>query len=212
MKLFIDGYTKEVKSLAANIKYCNNLQVMVYDRSLEIDGMDLYLMQNLIKPEDKTLIPNVDIDKDFTKSDNVVRYIKDPIDFKNNSWIISTVNPDKAMEWCDCYANFNEVEWQLITTKDYDDEARYLKETLDRLDKAKQLHKKVYLPFRWGPYAEESKYDNMLNIKIDKNRLEHMKQLANGVYNCQSNETDVKLVLGTTSGSGKFTSCFHSCS
>lgn len=207
MKLFIDGYTKEVKSLAANIKYCNNLQIKVFDRSIEVDNMDLYLVQNLIKPEEQTLIPNVNLKSDFIKKGEKVFYNKEPTEFQNDSWIITTTNPEEAMEWCDCYANFNEIEWQLITTQNYDGEAKYLKETLDRLDKAKQLHKRVYLPFRWGPYAEESKYDNMLNIKIDKNRLEHMKQLANGVYNCQSNETDVKLVLGTTSGSGKFTLC-----
>lgn len=207
MKLFIDGYTKEVKSLAANIKYCNNLQIKVFDRSIEVDNMDLYLMQNLIKPEKETLIPNVILDTDFIKKGEKVFYNKEPTDFQNDSWIITTTNPEEAMEWCDCYANFNEIEWQLITTQNYDEEAKYLQKTLNRLDEAKQLHKKVYLPFRYGPYAEESKYDNMFNTKIDKNRLEYMKQLANGVYNCQSNETDVKLVLGTCSGSGKFSLC-----
>lgn len=207
MKVFIDGYTKEVKSLAANIRYCKNLQIKVFDRTIEVDNLDLYLMQNLIKPEEQTLIPNVNLKSDFIKKGEKVFYNKEPTEFQNDSWIITTTNPEEAMEWCDCYANFNDVEWELITTQNYDEEAKYLQATLNRLDKAKQLHKKVFLPFRYGPYKKEAEYDNMFNIKIDKNRLEHMKQLANGVYNCQSNETDVKLVLGTCSGSGKLTMC-----
>ena len=210
MKLFIDGYLKEVFSLAANIKFCKNLQIKVYTPKIEIEGMDLYLLQNLIKTEDgKTHIPNINLKTDFEKIGNMVRYKVDPVEFNNNSWIVSTTDPEEALNWCDCYANFNVIGWELLNARDYNSTAAYLTETMNRLNRAKELGKKIYLPCDYKPYDAEANYDNMFNVKLDTDRLNHMKDLANDIINCQSSETDVKLVVGTTSASGKFSACLR---
>lgn len=223
MKLLIDGYNKQTRSIAANIRFTKNLQVLVYDpEKINVHGMDLVILQNAFTPEIEfnggvTAIP-CDYENDFkvvcnfsNKGDiydknmpsEFVEYTNNVNEY-NGSWIKSTLNIEEALEWCDCYACTDSVEWDLITTKNYDETAQKYVDKLNRLQRIKDSGKKVYLSHRLDKiFAKESKYDNMFNTVIDKKALEHMKYLANGVINAQSNETDIKLVVGTYSGSGK---------
>lgn len=212
MKLLIDGYNKQAKTICANVRFCKNLQVLVYDpEQINVEDMDLVLLQNVFTPELEykggvTQIP-CDYDKDFELDGDFVRYNKEP-NIWNGSWAKSTLDITKALEWCDCYACFDSVEWDLITAKDYDATANKYLDKLNRIEWIKEKHKKLYLSHRLDNlFKEESKYDNMLNRVIDDAEYERMKKLSNGIVNSQSSETDVKLVVGTYSGSGKFSLC-----
>lgn len=212
MKLLIDGYDKQTKTICANIRFCKDLQVLVYDpEKLHVEGMDLVLLQNVFTPEMEynngiTTIP-CDYEKDFKCVNDVVTY-EGRVNTWNGSWIKSTLNIDKALEWCDCYACFDSIEWDLITAKNYDETAQKYVDKLNRIEWIKSKDKKLYLSHRLDKiFKEESNYYNMFNILLDDTEYNRMKSLANDVVNLQSNETDLKLVVGTYSCSGKFSLC-----
>ena len=206
MKLLIDGYDKQTRTIANNIRFCRDLQVLVYDPEyFTVDKLDLNLMQNLVKRDNKSeALPPFNYEDDFGVVDNKITFLNEPTTV-HNSWIMTTTDIDSALEWCDCYACFNSIEWDLITASDYEGKCKDWQVKLDRIHWIKEHHKKLYLSHRLDDiFKKESEYDNMFNTVIDKNRLEHMRQLSNNVLNAQSKETDIKLVVGTYSACGKF--------
>ena len=208
MKLLIDGYSKQAKTIAANIKYCKDLEVLVYDPiKLEIDNMDLYLLQNLVHTEEEfskeLLIPNVD-NSCFENINNKITYINEPQMF-NGSYIKSTLNFNEALKWCDTFACCDTLEYDLIVKNDYNKTAESYVEKLNHIVKAKKSRKKLYLSHHYDKlFDKEAKYRRLINTKLTKKSLKHMKKLANGVYGSHSKNTDLKLVIGTYSVSGKF--------
>ena len=190
MKYLIDGVTKSVLSLANQYKYLKkDDEYKVYDDTFSnIENLDLAQINNFYIDENGERV-------ELEQPDNDSRRMKMTNDF------------DSALEWCDCYVTFRSIPYELTNNNDLGLAEEQLNSLLERIQKAQDFKKKIYLGNR---FSEEfvkitSEYENCINPHITKDDLEEIKDYSffhTGTYPFAG--FDTTMIVGTNSSSGKF--------
>lgn len=212
MKYLFDTLTKNGLTLAKLYKYIKEGdEFKVYDPEVvPVEGFDVRLLGCLEKATESSplIIPGV-TESDFQKVDGVMTYVKTIDDSRQ---MLSTLDFDKALDWCDeyvCMVNTGEV---LLSTPDSEKAYAKIQAVFDRMMKTMEKGKKVYLGnLENSEYQKIAKeYENFDKSSIlDEESFNEIKQYKDGYFLDSENAiNDVTLVIGTSSASGKMSSCF----
>ena len=190
MKYLIDLVDKQVGSLARQYKNLKKEdEYLLYDPSIcNIEGKDVVNTTDFILKDGKIILHDTD--------DNDSRRIKFTVDF------------DKALEWCDCYATFISVPYILGNCGDIKAAEDKINAVLTRMEKVQQAGKKIYLGNIFSEEFEDiaRNYKNSLNKFITKNDLESLSEYDGQFQSGFLAKTRVTMVVGTNSSCGKFSS------
>lgn len=189
MKYLIDGYKKQVGSLANQYK---NLRVgdefRIFDTDYcNIDGFDFLETSRIVRNGDGLKNVNVD-DKD-------ARRFKFTTDFET------------ALDWCDCYCNFENIPYFLFNEGNTTNAEKRVNEMLLHIEMAKEKNKKIYLGNRFSDEFNDvvKNYPNCINKIITKDDLNAILDYGS-LFETDLNNVffNVTMIVGTGSSSGKF--------
>ncbi len=190
MKYLIDGVTKSVLSLANQYKNLRQEdEYKVFDDTFSnIENLDLAQINNFYIDENGERI-------ELDQADNDSRRMKMTNDF------------DSALEWCDCYVTFRSIPYELTNINDLGLAEEQLDSLLERIQKAQNLGKKIYLGNRFSSEFAKitTNYEKCINPHITKKELNEIKDYSffhAGTFPFAGFNTT--MIVGTNSSSGKF--------
>lgn len=189
MKYLIDGITKSVLALANQWRYLKKGdEYRVYDPVwTNIDGDDL--------AHQSAFYTDYELKATWEKE-----YEEDSRRFK------ITTNFEESLDWCDCYVSFRSFTYELNNSRNLTQSSEDADNLLDRLHKAMNLNKKVYLGNMFSQEFEEivKTYPNCINKLITKEDLNNFKDYSYFYKSVAPIQFYTTMIVGTNSASGKF--------
>ena len=188
-KFLFDGLTKGVLTLAKSGMLDSLDQFRVYDPvNCPVDNIDVACLSDIQNDGGE-----------FT------------VNLKRKSGILSTLDFDAALEWCDVYVNFQSAEYLLTVAYDIEAERETVEDMVARLQKAIELHKKVYLGHRFDPVFQSvvAGYPECLNHVVTRDDLAAIEGYGEAFFAQVNRKPLVTIVAGTSPGCGKFTAAFR---
>lgn len=189
MKYLIDGYKKQVGSLAHQYKFLRQGdEFRVWGAGFfNLDGVDFLETTDVVRHGDTYEM--------CEHNDGDTRRFKYVADF------------DKALAWCDCYVTFENLPYIMSESADLDKAQNKVDRILSHIEQAKQAGKKIYLGDMFCQEYEDviRNYDGCLNHLITKADLDAILEYGTAFEATgQSFPAKVTMIVGTTSSAGKF--------
>lgn len=224
MKYLFDTLTKNTQTLAGLYKYTKEGdEFRVYDPELApIEGFDVRLLGRLEKQfkydknglvvENKKLVsvlsvPELNAD-DIKIVNGVHTYVKKADDSRQ---MLSTLDFDKALEWCDVYVCMSELEANLNRSLDTHKELQKSKNILERLMKAMSAGKKVFLGNRDNELFRKviNEYEGCLNHIINKDDLNEIMKYKGAFFEDDNSRfSRITFIISTSGSAGKMSNVF----
>lgn len=189
MKYLIDTVEKQVGSLARQYKNLKaDDEYLIYDPYYcNIDGKDFLETSETCLKDGQMTAGDVEDDGD-------TRRMKFTTDFES------------ALAWCDCYVTFFSIPFILGTCGDTTAAQIRVDRLLERIGKAEELDKKIYLGNVFSEEFEEiaHNYKNSLNTFITEDSLDALSEYNGQFQAGYIGDTKITMVVGTNSSCGKF--------
>lgn len=219
MKYLFDTLTKNTLTLAKLYKYTKEGdEFRLYDpEAVQIEGFDVQLLSNIeckmidysdpfnMKCEVKIL--NYD-ENDVKVINRIPTYTKEIDDSRK---MLSTLDFDKALEWCDVYVTLVNPEGELNTATNVELKTKELQELFDRINKALEKEKKIYLGTNANSEFKKiiNDYEGCINERITKENLDDILKYK-GTYFLDKSlyREKITFLIGTSSMSGKMSNLF----
>lgn len=207
LKYLFDCLTKNTQTLAKLWQYTREGdEFLVYDPlAIPVEGFDVALLANIeatrLEGVEELSLSIKDFDPNDIDENNVyTKAIDDPRKMR------STLDFEKALEWCDVYVCMEHIEERLRLALDKEKEIGILQELLDRINRAMELNKPIFLGnyfnTEYRKIAEE--YPNCLNKFITTEDLEEIKQYKASYFSDGGSSTvKLTMVVGTSGMCGK---------
>lgn len=219
MKYLFDVLTKNTQTLAGLYKYTKEGdEFRVYDPELApIEGFDVRLLGRLEKqfkydknglvikdgePVSVLSVPELN-NNDVKIVNNVHTYTKEIDDSRK---MLSTLDFDKALDWCDVYVTMYAPEASLALVNDTHKELKKADIVLSHITAAMNKKKKVFLGNRENDLYRQvlNEYEGCLNHIIDKKDLDEMKKYKGAFFEDAGNRTTrMTFVISTSGAAGK---------
>lgn len=218
MRYLFDCLTKNTLTLAKLYKYTKeDDEFLLYDpESIPVENFDVALLSNVeCKTIDDTqgFIETEISVKDFAEEDvkeidGVLTYIKEITDTRKMK---STLDFEKALEWCDVYVCMEHIEEKLNAGLDKEKETEELQKLFDRINLVMEKEKPIYLGnfFNNQFKAIANEYEHCINSFITKTDLEEIRKYKSTFFADYGNDTtQITMVVGVSGSSGKMSNAF----
>lgn len=213
MRYLFDTLTKNTQTLAGLYKYTKEGdEFRLYDpNAVPIENFDVRLLGQLEKraviddsgnSTQVISVPGLD-EKDIKKENGKLVYTKKPEDSR---MMLSTLDFDKALSWCDVYVCMVAPEANLNEALDTHKELDKIKDLINRLMRAVDMGKKVFLGNRENELYRKviAEHEGCLNHIIDKKDLENILSYKGAFFeDFSSRQTKITFVISTSGASGK---------
>ena len=123
MKFLIDGNYKCTTQISRLKNIIKEHEFKIYDpESYPFEGLNITALQYCERPDEEEGTILISTDEELFPS--------------NNDYVISTLDFDKALEWCDCYVTFFDPTEELSRSRNNFESYKVIQEYLDRIQKA----------------------------------------------------------------------------
>lgn len=197
MKFLVDGNYKCTTQISRLKNIIKEHEFKVYDpESYPFEGLNITALQYCERPDEEEGTVLISTDEELFPS--------------NNEYVTSTLDFDKALEWCDCYVTFFDPTEELSRSRNNFESYKVIQAYLDRIQKAVDNNKYIYLSNCLNKEYKKilENYDKVYDKILTEKELKDIRMYAGNYWTDGLKKADITLVLGTGSGSSKFTSSF----